>query len=69
MAERHGAGFVFSPGEMQRELDARLMTQAMFAGKAGIAPNTVLRACSGKPVRARSFGAILRALGRIPKVV
>lgn len=57
---------VFIDGELAREIALRGLSQKEFAEQAGVGEDTVTRALQGKPLRVKSFGKILIALGKLP---
>ena len=56
---------VFEEGELVREIGLLGLSQKEFAAEAGVNEKIVTRAVQGKPLRAKSFGKILIALGRL----
>jgi len=58
----------FPKGELARQIALRGLTQEQFAARAGINPNTLLKALRGQPLRSQSWGKILIALGVTPEV-
>lgn len=57
---------VFTDGELSREIAIRGLSQEEFAKKAGVDAKTISRAVLGKPIRTKSFGKILIAIGQVP---
>lgn len=58
----------FIDGELAREIERRGMSQASFAFAAGLSPSVLSKACRGQEIRAKTWGAILRALAAIEPV-
>jgi len=59
----------FKAGQIQREIDRRALSQEDFASVAGLAPNTVLKACKGGSLSKQSWLKILKAMASTPVVV
>ncbi len=55
----------FTKGSLVRQIGLLGLSQAEFAAKAGVNPRTVSRACQGQPLRPKSWGLIVRALGEL----
>lgn len=57
---------VFVNGELAREIALRGLSQKEFAALAGVGEGTVTRALHGEPLRTKTLGKLLIALGKLP---